>query len=115
MKIKVLMDTLVERGKTKPAGSTIEVSGAEGQAKIDAGLAEAVGKGKGKDPDPDGADAAHEQIVAYMSTLEVPEDPTGSEYFTDDGKPHVTLIESALGIDVSAEARDRAWAAVQGK
>lgn len=51
-----------------------------------------------------------EALVEFMNELEPPEDPTGSDFWTNSGKPETRALADALGWDsVSAKERDIAW------
>lgn len=55
----------------------------------------------------------HMQLKALMAEMEVPDDPRGSEVWTNGGKPDASAVADALGWDsVSAKERDAAWAEV---
>ena len=47
-----------------------------------------------------------EQVIGAISAL----DMDNKEHFTTDGKPKVDAIEELLGMEVSGEMRDQAWA-----
>lgn len=95
------------RGPIKPAGTVLKVPDDEARDKVHAGLAEMV------DGEPEGEEPGdrHETMVAFMASLEVPEDPTGSEEFTNGGKPECDFIARGTGLsNVTAAERDAAWA-----
>ena len=60
--------------------------------------------------DPQDPETRHSHLKAFMAELEVPEDPRGSDFWTNGGKPEVAALADALGwTSVSAKERDAAW------
>lgn len=58
----------------------------------------------------------HQVLVSFMADLEAPEDPKGSDFWTNSGKPDCFPLAEALGWDsVSAAERDDAWQAAQSQ
>lgn len=52
----------------------------------------------------------HAALLEFMATLEAPEDPKGSNFWTNAGKPDTYALADALGwSSVSAKERDAAW------
>lgn len=52
----------------------------------------------------------HERIKAVILALDPPE--KNPEIWTNKGKPYVTAIEKKLGVDITAKARNVAWAEI---
>ena len=65
---------------------------------------------KGDSGDSGEAAARHALLKEFMAELEVPADTTGSDFWTNDGKPDANALADAMGIEsISAAERDAAW------
>jgi len=55
----------------------------------------------------------HAMLKAFMAEMDPPEDPRGSDVWTNGGKPEAGAVAAALGWgSVSARERDAAWSEV---
>lgn len=107
-RLRLLATVKVDRETTLRPGAVIEVKDPD-----DADAASLVARGfarwlKPEDEDKDEA-LPLDRIIAAIGKL----DPANTKHFKG-GKPELKALGEALGVAVTADQRDRAWAALQG-
>lgn len=107
-RLRLLATVKVDKDTTLRPGAVIEVKDPD-----DADAASLVARGFArwlKAGDEAGEeDLAPDRLIAAIGRL----DPANPRHFKG-GKPELKALGDLLGVDVTADQRDRAWAALQG-
>ncbi|WP_376958189.1 hypothetical protein ABNQ39_14285 [Azospirillum sp. A26] len=107
-KLRLLATVKVARETTLRPGAVIEVKDPEDEqaaSLVARGFARWVKAGEVAE----GEELPLDRIIAAIGKL----DPANAKHFKG-GKPELKALGDVLGADVTADQRDRAWAALQG-
>lgn len=107
-KLRLLATVKVSRETTLRPGAVIEVKDPEDEqaaSLVARGFARWVKAGDAADVD----ELPLDRIIAAIGKL----DPANAKHFKG-GKPDLKALGDVLGVDVTADQRDQAWAVLQG-
>ncbi|CBS88717.1 hypothetical protein [Azospirillum lipoferum] len=107
-KLRLLATVKVAKETTLRPGAVIEVKDPEDEqaaSLVARGFARWVKAGDGIEED----GLPLDRIIAAIGQL----DPANAKHFRG-GKPELKALGELLGVDITADQRDRAWAALQG-
>lgn len=110
MKLRMNVTVKVSKTVTLKPGAVIEVEypkAEESMALVARGFASWIGADREEEAS---SDLPVDRIIAAIGKL----DPENAAHFTKGGKPEVKALADLLGVEITAQQRDAAWAAVQG-